>query len=98
MHIVHFLQLYLYELVFVDVGLMVYNFTFDIHLEVIKQHMPKDLRRIYMAIVDELYVDLIVLWARLNYEAGFFKITMIGNVEETMQRSFEVNPFICQNP
>jgi len=71
----------------------VYNRTFDIHLEVIKQHLSRGNRLISVGTVDELSVDPIVSWARLNYEAGFFKLTMIANAEAAMQRPLEVNPF-----
>ena len=73
----------------------VYHLSFDIHLETLKQQFSNGDRLISTGRVDELSVEPLVSWAKLNYEAGMFKITMISNAQAAMSRPLEVNPFIA---
>lgn len=70
-----------------------YNRSFEVHLEVIKQHLSNGDRLISVGTIDQLSVEPIISWARLNYEAGTFKLAMIANAEAAMLRPLEVNPF-----
>lgn len=71
----------------------VYNRSFDVHLDVIKNHLSNGNRLIGAGTVSQLSIDPPISWARLNYEASMFKMTMIANAEAAMIRPMEVNPF-----